>query len=68
MSTEVTSINHVRYQGLPPFLAARNSFQPTVNYYKQLREAIKISMASSSSSSSSSSNPFTNKSFGSSKK
>lgn len=39
--TEVTSINHVRYGGLPAFLAHRNSYHPTINYYTHLNEMVK---------------------------
>jgi hypothetical protein len=39
--TEITTINHLRYGGIPAFIAARNSYQPTVNYLKHLQEVAK---------------------------
>ena len=38
--THVTSINHVRYSSIPPFIASRNVFQPTINYFKNLKEVV----------------------------
>jgi hypothetical protein len=37
--SEITSINHVRYVGIPPFVATRNFFTGTTNYFKQLKTA-----------------------------
>jgi hypothetical protein len=37
--SEITIINHVRYSGIPPFLATRNFYTGTTNYLKQLKKA-----------------------------
>ena len=34
--SEITSINHIRYGGIPPFLVNKYSFGPSINYHKQL--------------------------------
>lgn len=38
---EVTSINHIRYGGIPPFLVNKYSFGPSINYHKQLNVVAK---------------------------
>eukprot|EP01038_Epipyxis_sp_PR26KG_P012785 gene12785-17141_t len=36
--TEFTSISHVKFANIPPFLAARSSYQGTMNYMLQLKK------------------------------
>ena len=39
--SEITSINHIRYGGIPPFLVNKYSFGPSINYHKQLNHIAK---------------------------
>jgi hypothetical protein len=46
--TEITTINHVRYPGIPSFLASRNFYSGTVSYLKHLNSVAKELKASQS--------------------
>ncbi|RYH12578.1 hypothetical protein EON65_37895 [archaeon] len=39
--TDMTSINHVKYKGIPPFFVSRSALPGTVGYLKRLKEVAK---------------------------
>ena len=39
--SEITCINHVRYEGVPSIIAARNTYKPTLNYFQHLKAIAK---------------------------